>query len=317
MNLHSYPKVYNIGHRAIAELFLDPVLVEEKVDGSQFSFAKINGQLLFRSRGAEIFANSPKKMFKAAVNSVLEIADLLRDGWVYRGEYLAKPKHNVLAYQRVPLRNVILFDVNTGDEVYLDRDAKEFEAERLGMEVVPVVFSGQVKTPEQLLSFLERESVLGGQKVEGIVVKNYSRFGLDKKALMGKFVREDFKETHSKQWKADNLTTGDVIGRLIAVLKNEKRWEKGVQHLRERGALQNAPQDIGPLLKEIQRDIQEEESEFIKEKLFEFALPHILRASTAGCPEWYKRRLLESAFSVENSGADNQVVDGGGAVQSG
>jgi len=30
---HSYPKIYNLGHRAIRDLLEDPVVVEEKVDG--------------------------------------------------------------------------------------------------------------------------------------------------------------------------------------------------------------------------------------------------------------------------------------------
>jgi hypothetical protein len=35
---HSYPSLFAIGHRALAELLLDPVPVEETIDGSQFSF---------------------------------------------------------------------------------------------------------------------------------------------------------------------------------------------------------------------------------------------------------------------------------------
>ena len=46
MRLLSYPKVYNLGHKAITDLLLDPIIVEEKVDGSQFSFGMIDGQLL-------------------------------------------------------------------------------------------------------------------------------------------------------------------------------------------------------------------------------------------------------------------------------
>jgi len=38
MRLNSYPSIYNLGHHAIATLLDAPVLVEEKVDGSQFSF---------------------------------------------------------------------------------------------------------------------------------------------------------------------------------------------------------------------------------------------------------------------------------------
>jgi hypothetical protein len=35
---HSYSSIYALGHKALAELFMEPVLIEEKVDGSQFSF---------------------------------------------------------------------------------------------------------------------------------------------------------------------------------------------------------------------------------------------------------------------------------------
>ena len=37
---HSYPQIYNLGHKAIAGIFDDDVLIEEKIDGSQFSFGR-------------------------------------------------------------------------------------------------------------------------------------------------------------------------------------------------------------------------------------------------------------------------------------
>ena len=53
--IRSYPKVFNLGHAAMADLLGGNVVVQEKVDGSQFSFARTDsGQLLFRSKGAEI-----------------------------------------------------------------------------------------------------------------------------------------------------------------------------------------------------------------------------------------------------------------------
>jgi len=33
-----YCQIYNLGHRAIADLLRGPVIIEEKIDGSQFSF---------------------------------------------------------------------------------------------------------------------------------------------------------------------------------------------------------------------------------------------------------------------------------------
>ncbi len=32
---HSYPSIYNLGHREVAEILKSPVNVEEKIDGSQ------------------------------------------------------------------------------------------------------------------------------------------------------------------------------------------------------------------------------------------------------------------------------------------
>ena len=66
--------------------------------------------------------------------------------------------------------------------------------------------------------------------------------------------------------------------------------------MKEAGKLENSPKDIGILLKEIQTDIRAEELDFIQGKLLEYALPRILRASTGGFPEYYKKLLLESAF---------------------
>ncbi len=297
MNLHSYPKVYAIGHRAVADLFQGPVLVEEKVDGSQFSFGTENGQLKLRSKGAEMYVDNPEKMFSLGIAAVQELAPILHDGWTYRAEYLHKPKHNCMKYERVPVHNVVLFDVNTGDEVYLTREEKEEEAARIGLEIVPVLYQGLVDSPETLYGLLKRDSILGGGKIEGIVVKNYNQFGVDKKVLMGKFVTEEFKETHSKEWKADNPNVGDVVDRIVATLRSEVRWNKSIARMKEAGKLENAPQDIGILLKEIQSDIRAEELDFIQGKLLEYALPRILRASTGGFPEYYKKLLLESAFT--------------------
>jgi hypothetical protein len=300
MHLHSYPKVYAIGHAAVAELFLEPVLVEEKVDGSQFSFGRVGDELAIRSKGAEIIATSnDAKMFSLGVATAQELAPILHDGWTYRCEYLQKPKHNVLCYERVPKGNVIVFDINTGDEVYLSREEKVAEAERLGLEFVPLMYEGMVSSPEQIYQFLERDSVLGGNKVEGIVAKNYLRFGRDKKVLMGKFVREDFKETHNKEWKAANPSVADIVERIIATIRSEKRWEKAMFHLRDAGELENSPRDIPKLIQAAQQDIRDEEIPFIQQKLLEWALPRIIRASTGGLPEWYKKHLLESAFPVE------------------
>lgn len=296
--LHSYAKIYHLGHRYLADLLKGIVLVEEKVDGSQFSFGRRGDDLYFRSRGATIYPETADKLFKAAVDYIVSIKDLLYDGWTYRGEVLHAPRHNTLTYARTPKHNVVIFDVEVNDgQNFLLPDEKRTAATVLDLETVPSFYLGQLSDINQLREFLEQESFLGGCKLEGIVLKNYSQFGEDKKVLMGKWVREEFKEIHQGAWKGANPSRSDVIEAMIKVYRNEARWEKAVQHLRDAGQLQGAPQDIGPLMKEIQKDLMEECAAEIKEKLFEYAITRILRGASAGAPEWYKTKLAESQFS--------------------
>lgn len=292
---HSYPSIFALGHRAVENLFSGPVTIEEKVDGSQFSWGLFDGELRARSKGQQLVMDAPEKMFNKAVELVVALKPLLHDGWTYRGEFLRSPHHNALTYSRVPKGHVVLFDINTGEEEYmLEREKKE-EAERLGLEVVPT-FNVVVSGVDQIIALLENESFLGGTKIEGVVVKNYSLFGLDKKVLMGKYVSEAFKEVHNKTWHVTNPRRSDVVQWLVSRYKTDARWEKGIQHLREQGVITDSPKDIGPIMKEIQADIQKECEDEIKAKLFEWAKPHILRGALAGFPLWYKDQLLKKQF---------------------
>lgn len=296
---HSYPSIYNLGHKYVANLLTVPVNVEEKIDGSQFSFGITDeGEIMVRSKGAVMIPDAPEKMFTKAVQTVKDLASILRPGWTYRGEFLAKPKHNTLAYGRVPDRNIILFDINDGEESYLPYEAKAAEAARIGLEVVALIHSGTINDIATFREFLDRESILGGQKVEGVVVKPaaYNLFGMDKKVLMGKFVSEAFKEIHAGEWKKANPTSGDIIEQIAAGLTTPARWNKACQHLSEAGRLEGSPCDIGALMKEVPEDILKECEEEIKEKLFAHAWPQIRRRVTYGLPEWYKEKLLKRQF---------------------
>jgi len=300
---HSYPKVHAMGHAAVKDLFLDEVVVEEKVDGSQFSFGKFTSQegaeyLRCKSKGVELTVEAPDNMFKRGVEAAKELFPLLKNGWAYRGEYLNSPKHNTLCYERTPAKHVILFDINTGQEAYLSRAEKEAEAARLGLEIVPVVHVGEVKDIEFFRSFLDRESILGGQKVEGVVAKNYKRFGIDGKALMGKFVSEAFKEVHGADWKERNPGQGDIVARLIHKLRTPARWAKAVQHLQEKGALEGSPRDIGKLIPATGQDIKDECEAEIKQMLFDWAWPDVQRGVISGVAEWYKEELLKKQFGA-------------------
>lgn len=314
----SYPSIYALGHRCLADLFSGPVVIQEKIDGSQFSFGVLNGKLHCRSKSAEIHVEAPEKMFAAAVATAKRCFDagLIHEGYTFRCEYLQKPKHNVLAYSRVPAGNLVLFDVVFGaGENYFPTENRNAWAAILGLEPVPVLFEGE----QNFLGFnhglecwlddmLKRESCLGGCKIEGVVVKNYNRFGIDKKILIGKFVSLAFKEVHRHEWRKSNPTQSDIVQQIIADYKTSPRWCKAIQHLREAGQLVDAPEDIGKLIKEVQHDVSREESDVISERLFKHFWPQIMRGVVAGLPEWYKSRL---AGNVELPGEAElkQIID--------
>lgn len=292
---HSYPSIFNLSHRAVEELLFDSVLVEEKIDGSQFSFGLFEDGFRARSKAAMLNVIAPEKMFQRAVDVAHSLP--LHEGWTYRAEYLQKPKHNSLAYDRIPKNHLILFDINSDEEAYLNYQDKATEADRIGLEIVPHVFSGRIESAEQFRAMLDATSILGGQKIEGVVIKNYHRFGPDKKVLMGKFVSEAFKEVHAREWKLSNPAGKDVIQTLVESLRTPARWNKAVQHLRERGLIEDSPRDIGHLIKEAQADIEKECADEIKEALFKWAFPQVRRGVTAGIAEWYKDELVKLQFN--------------------
>lgn len=296
MSLHSYPSILALGHKGIEELFADEVVVQEKVDGSQFSFGTLNGTLYIRSKGAEIDPLNPPKLFAKAVSTVIGLAkrpNVLWEGRVYRGEVLDNPKHNTLKYNRVPNGNVVLFDISTEGEHYERPEAVQLAAHEMGLEVVPTFFIGRVYDMVELVPLMDRESFLGGTKIEGIVVKNYYRFGVDHHVLMGKLVSEAFKEVHGTDWRLRNPNGRDVVQGIIDQLRTNARWNKAVQHLRDAGTLTDSPKDIGLLFRAVNEDVLKEEFEQIKEVLFKHFWRDIARGVTRGLPEWYKEQLTE------------------------
>jgi len=296
---HSYSKIYAIGHRATHDLFNETVTIEEKVDGSQFSFGRFGDEIRVRSKGRVFNVHAPDSMFRAACETVLRLAPDLLDGVTYRGEVLQKPKHNVLAYERVPTGNIIVFDIGVGNNDYMGYEAKAAECERIGLECVPLLFEGVIEGQHQLDELKGRISVLGGQPIEGYVVKNYDRFNRDGKTLMGKWVSERFKEIHRRDYKAGDAVKSNVHAQLAKKYTTEARWDKAVQRLAEVDRLKGEPADIGPLIKAVQSDILDECKEEIMEDLFKEYWKTLSRNVVRGLPEWYKAKLEASVFSDE------------------
>lgn len=287
--LHSYSQIFNVGHKALDNFWKGKVVVQEKVDGSQFSFANVSGQFVARSKGAAIHA--PERMFRMAFEHAKDRVHLLPMGYVFRAEAVTSPKHNSLHYSRCAKGGIVLYDVDAGQQDYLCQGVVKELAETLEVDYAPV-FDVLDHKPTSFEPYLHRESVLGGTEVEGVVLKNYGLFGLDGKVVMAKAVRPEFREVNAKEWKQSNASPIDT---LIDAYRTEARWRKAIQRLNELGALVNAPNDIGALINEIQQDVLFECEDEIKEKLFSMYWGTISRGIIRGFPEFYKAKLLEDA----------------------
>lgn len=302
----AFPKILHIGDKQILDLFEGEVEITEKLDGSQFSFGKIDGEVVTRSKGREF--DEPDKLFKPVWEYVHSIADRLPEGIFFYGETLGTPRHSTLAYDRTPKNFFAMFGVYVAEtREYLNYDSIVEWSEKLDVDPVPLLFRGEISQSKILDYVDDTVSYLGGQKIEGVVVKAYKPWlflgQIPLNVMAGKYVTEAFKEVHTKDWSKLNTGKGkfDVLKENY---RSEARWNKAVQHLRDNGELTGTPKDIGGLLKETYLDIENEEKENIKDQLWSIYKSDIMKYATHGLAQWYKEKLVmgdvDEAFTADN-----------------
>src|SRR3990167_3198145 len=273
--IKSYPNVYTMGSKQTRDLLDSLVFIEEKVDGSQISFSvDDDGDLEVRSHHQKLDVSNPPKMFRGAVEHIKSIKEVLRRGWVYRGECLEDRRHNVLAYDRTPKGHVAIFDIQMRDGSYLPYPTKSAEADRLGFEAVALlVTSNDIITMKDVEKALDEESELGGVKVEGVVIKpvEYDVFyGYDL-----------------------------VFEKIASSICTEGRWAKALQKVREVGEAEDNTSDIGRIIREVYKDIDEECLDDIIKMLTNWGVKRVKKAAVAGVAEWYKMVLAAKYFTEE------------------
>ena len=304
-SLPSYSKVLNLGAPYTQNALVGDVIIQEKIDGSQlrWGFDK-EGEFHVGSKGREIYSDNQEGMFAPAFKYLTEhfyaSESSVTNCWYY-GEYLQKPKHNCLKYERVPQNNIVLFDARLNDK-WADRKTLADLSVFWSIDLIPEVFTGNVldecakvdKTPSEWLRELAEStnSYLGGVGVEGLVIKNYNQLievNGRIRHLTTKYVRAEFREKHRKA----NPSRREGIDDIILSLRSENRWEKAIQHLRDDGKLKNDVCDIGLVIKEVHRDLMEEEGDALKERIWDKYRKQVMSTAVRGLPDWYKDRLME------------------------
>jgi hypothetical protein len=301
--IHAFPKIHHIGDDIIGSIFDDDVEISEKIDGSQLAVGRVDGHLLFRSKGKMMFPESHEKMFDTAVDYILN--HYWPDNTVYYCEYLRQPKHNTIKYDSVPKNNLVVFGCSTPGGTFVSKYADlQYMAETVGLDAVPLLYYGKVENMKQLTGLLDTDSYLGGSKIEGIVVKNYSQNyllgGQAIPVMMGKLVSEKFREQHRTTWDRENKSSGRWQA-YVESFATEARWEKAIQYLNEMGELDHSPRDIGKLIARIHLDIAEEEEDNIKSWLWGQYGKDLLRGSTKGFVDFYKMKVAKDVFPKDDA----------------
>jgi len=297
-SLPKYTKILTLGSAYTQNALKGEIIIQEKVDGSQFRFGiNKNKELVIGTHRTIVTCPEENKMFAKGIKYVQSIEKILKSFPVntyFFGEYLKTSKHNILEYDRIPNNHIILFDIFSNNKWITKRQELLNYANKLNLEIVPELYKGIINL-ENLKKLLNTSSCLGKELVEGIVIKNYNQtilLGGKVFPLFTKYVRDKFKERHNTQWKKQSKKNS--IEKFIHSFNTKARWNKALQYLKENNQLENKPRDIGKLIKRVKDDIIEEETENIKDFLFKKFSCDILRKSTYGLPEWYKNKLLEN-----------------------
>jgi hypothetical protein len=197
---------------------------------------------------------------------------------------------------------VALFGARQPDGTWVGYDELAAQADALCLDVVPLILRGAGGV-EMLDGFLDRESYLGGSKIEGVVVKRYLPdgwmwMGQPAYVKVAKYVSEKFKETHKDNWSRTNTARGGVEP-LMEAFHTEARWRKAVQHLRERGEFHGRVQDIGAFIRELGNDLVAEEEAAIRDALWALFRGDFVRAASRGAVDWFKGALATGEFASD------------------
>jgi hypothetical protein len=309
--MRRWSKIFTLGDKYTDGIFLNEIQVTEKVDGSQFNFGcNEKDGLWMLSKGSTVHLGDNNKLFHPAAEHVHKLYSegKLVPGWSYHGETLHSRTHNTLSYDRVPKNNIALYGaMDAAGNHIAKHEHLAAIAEELDVDVVALIFEGKVAdfTEDLLNSWLKRTSFLGAEQIEGFVIKNFSREIFVGGQLLGltqaKFVSEAFKERHSTSWPTNNKSPLVKIGEMV---RTEARWNKAIQKLRDSGTMEQHPRDIGKLLKILHQDLEEEDKEVIKDKLWDAFGKDIKRAAVRNFPEAYKYYLATGALKLQISKSD-------------
>lgn len=220
----------------------DRILVQEKIDGSNFSikYDEDTDSILAFSRN---FPLSENNTLSGAWNwaqrlNKEEVKEVLGTKLILFGEWLVQ---HIVEYPKERYRKAYFYDVlNVETEEYLEQEEVERIVKKLGLIYVPVFYTGEFESWEHLMQFVGKTD-LGGEKGEGIVVKNMTRIN-DKKSQQPwytKIVSAEYSETANVFIKpmSAKMEKKTALVALVKTIVTEVRVMKLVHKMADEGII--------------------------------------------------------------------------------
>jgi hypothetical protein len=276
--------------------------IQEKMDGSQLSFCfdATSDCLRFFNRGKE--KNAPyQKIFLRTITALTKRLKNVEVDLVFHGEAIGSLKHNVSIYKRVPRYGFVLFGVQRNGE-YLDCGELRKVAIKYDLELAQIIYENDgdetVNPCDKISTLMDTriESQLGGD-AEGLVLKHH-RFTNPKGKMVTckvKYVYSEFKEVHRKKQQTKVVLTPDIFLCDLGSWFNQDAWmSKAVFRLRDNDKidpqcedLQQRKRDGVRVEREMIRDITEECEDMLREELWQYFGPLVIKRVVNGASEKY------------------------------
>lgn len=272
--------------------------LEEKIDGSQLSMRlsrDIDHELVFTCRNKKV--NPGSEPFRKACEMLLTLKNRLYENFVYHGEAVCKPRHNVIQYKRVPRFYFVCYDIyNATEKRYLSPEEKIEECNRIGLEHAPILYynDDRQQCPYSWAAIhiesIEQgriQSLLGGMP-EGVVLKHHHFYNKKGKysAVKLKMVSEEFQERHRHKQPKQAISCDDFVAELGKSFATPARFHKAVQHLRESGTTEIIQRQVE---RELDSDFSKEYEEEMKVYLWQELGPLLKQHARTGLKLWIQK----------------------------
>ena len=297
MKWKKYTKIKALGTEETDEIFDGLCVVQEKIDGGNFSFFVEDNELIVASRNMVMTGKIDYKGWKAipVVTEAFEkCLKLFNPSYLYIGESLQK---HTISYDSIP--GFVGYDIwNEDTESFLNWKDSKKEFESLGLEFIHVHFerNGSEITTEELEKCIKHSLYKEGD-AEGIVIKNYSKLNKYSNPLFAKIVTDDFKEKNRAVFKGTNQPPKEDNSTILiaSTYSTEARIEKTIHKLVDEGHKLDMSM-IPVLFNTVAEDIFEENAVEIYHTFDKIDFKHLRGIVAKKCIPVLKKVLLERAI---------------------